>query len=207
MFHYCHSVWLSHLVESCWWWVVYHVTVTVRMVTTKWLNTLLSSCDNVIWSCCYLSSHMFWVLWYVRMWVCCICVGICMHAMYESHYSAIYVNSESQNVQNVPLYGNPAINTQCSIQGILPTGMTLVVVLGGWVSKMGTVMYCQRWVYVLCTCMNRLHLRPVLWLHRSRCYMPIQLDCMPVGSPSPGYYVQLELLRFMQGSVSTPTPG
>ena len=67
-----------------------------------------------------------------------------MHAMYESHYSAIYVNSESQNVQNVPLYGNPAINTQCSVQGILPTGMTLVVVLGGWVSKMGTVMYCQR---------------------------------------------------------------
>ena len=124
-----------------WWWQWYR--------TIEWLNTLLSSCDNIIRSCCYLSSHMFWVLWHVRMWVCCICVGICMHAMYESHYSAIYVSSESQNVQNAPLYGNPAINTQWSVQGILPTGMNLVVVLGGWVSKMGIVMYCQRWVYVL----------------------------------------------------------
>ena len=30
---YCHSVRLSQLIESCWWWVVYRVTVTVRMVT------------------------------------------------------------------------------------------------------------------------------------------------------------------------------
>ena len=112
---------------------------------------------------------------------------------YHSHWSTSAMLKCSPKVRvstyRMSLCGNPAINTQCSVRGISPTGMTLVVVLGGWISKMGTVVYCQRWMHVLCTCMNRWHFRSVLWLHRSRCYMPIQLDCMSVGSPS-GYHVQ-----------------